>query len=222
MTMQSMQAAAHVRSQTWWLLARIIAERPQPAFIAALRARFGAPNRNAHEDASTPARQFAAALYDPESHLAERLCIEHTRLFRAIQKHYGPPPPYESLYRGAELMGPPALAVRAAYAKAGLSGVVPADGLPDGLDTELKFLALLAFNEGEAWAVGASQQAIGHIERQRAFLDTHLLCWLPAYAQRIESEAREPFYSAALAMMHDYAKQARAELDDLTAELQAA
>jgi len=93
--------------------------------------------------------------------------------------------------------------------------VVPADGLPDGLDTELRFLALLAFSEGASWAAGASQKAIEQIERQQTFLDAHLLCWLPAYTHRIESEAREPLYRAALAMMLGFAEQARAELDDL-------
>lgn len=220
--METMQAAAHIRSQTWWLLARIIAERPTSAFIAAMRDRFGMSEPGAQDDSPTPAQQFATALADPAPDLAERLGIEHTRLFRGIQKHYGPPPPYESLYRGAELMGPPALAVRAAYAEAGLSGVVPADGLPDGLDTELRFLALLAFNEGECWAAGASQTATEQIERQRLFLDAHLLCWLPAYVPQIEAQAQEPLYRAALAMMLDYAEQARAELDDLTVGLQAA
>jgi TorA maturation chaperone TorD len=234
---------AEARSKTWWLLGRFYLERPGVDFLQELRAAFGA--QATHEEilavaardgghagtaGATPGpvgmdqdvRLLRDALGSDLDVLSKRLLPEYTRLFRGIQEGLGPPPPFESLYRGETAMGDSALAVQRRYEQAGFGPVAPEAGPQDHLGAELRFQALLCFREAEAWGgrdLEAAQQRIG---QQRAFLDEHLLAWLPDYAGRIVRESREPFYAAAVRLTLDHAEAVRAHIDALEDELQAA
>lgn len=213
--MDAPRIESELRSKVWWLLSRFFVERPDAGFLDELRTLFD-PHL---EPSSDHERTLTACLHASDSSLAARLAVELTRLFRGIGERYGPPPPYESLYRGDCRMGEYADAVRRHYVAAGLDALVPETALPDHLATELRFLALLSLRESEAWAAGREDLASAAIERQTDFLDRHLLVWLPAYVKRIAAESREPFYTAAVGLAGSFAEDARRDLDLFAAEL---
>ena len=219
---EELKALAEVRSRTWWLLSRFYLERPQPAFLTELAAAFGAPSvsrvgSNPDIDALVDSLQKAS----PEA-LSTRLAPEFTQLLRGIREGLGPPPPYESLYRGHSVGGDLTLAVLKRYRAAGFGEVEPDVGPQDHLGAELRFLALLALREADAWGAADRDAALGRTAQQQDFLDTHLLAWLPAYTARIEAESREPFYTAAARLTQAFAREARADLDLVEAELEPA
>jgi TorA maturation chaperone TorD len=139
---------SEVRSKVWWLLGSLFLERPNQAFVDELRRVFPVDREDVNDDERT----LIEGLHAEDASLAERLSQEYTRLFRGISAGLGPPPPYESLYRGDRLMGQFAEAVRRHYSAAGFGDLVPPTTLPDHLGTELQFLAMLSLREAEAEA----------------------------------------------------------------------
>jgi TorA maturation chaperone TorD len=147
--------------------------------------------------------------------LAARLAVEYTRLFRGLRDGYGPPPPYESLYRGSRLMGGVTVAVVGRYAEAGFGVIDEAVGPQDHIAAELKFMSLLCYDEIAAWDRDDRGAAVLGWGLQRRFLDEHLLRWVPGYCRRIKSESVEPFYAGAAMITEKALAADRALLGDL-------
>lgn len=209
---------AEARSRSWWFLSRFYLERPKADFLSELREVLSEVPPAEDDPAHALLESLAA---DPEVH-SERLLLEFTRLFRGIKENYGPPPPFECLYRGYPMMGEPALAVIGHYREAGFDEVAPEVGPQDHLGAELRFLSFLCYREMEAWADDDSAAARERIGQEWAFLDQHLLSWVPEYTERISRESREPFYKAAVALTRALVLEDRALLDELTEELETA
>jgi TorA maturation chaperone TorD len=216
---------AEARSKTWCLLSRFYLERPEVEFLQELRAAFctqaSADEIPGAAGMDEDTRILCDTLAEDLAALSERLLPEYTRLFRGIREGLGPPPPFESLCRGEAATGDSALAVQHRYEQAGFGHVAPEAGPQDHLGAELRFLALLCFREAEGWGAGNEEAAQERIAQQRAFLDDHLLAWLPDYAGRIARESREPFYAAARLTL-EHAEAVRRDLDAIEDDLQAA
>ena len=127
--------------------------------------------------------------------LATRLATEHTRLFRGVREGYGPPPPYESLWREGRLMGDGTVNVARAYIEAGFEPD-PAWGPCDHLVDELSFLGALANAEEQAARFDDHEEANWLSDRRRAFLRDHVLTWVPDYCVVLEEDTKEPYYRA--------------------------
>lgn len=194
----ALAAIAQRRSGTYWLLSRLVLEAPGSAFLAELAATLD----TVPPDATPPLGSETLALRDavrgasaaPEAPMA--LAVEHTRLLAGLAKHYGAPPPYESVLREDKLPGESTIAVSAAYAEAGFDPPVPEAGPADHLGAELRFLALLCHREREAWQTGERAAAAAWVERQRAFLDDHVLQWVPQHCQQVLEFAETPYHRA--------------------------
>lgn len=189
---------ARERSQVYWFLSTFYTTRPDARFFADLAGRVATLKAAGTDSAGEGLNHLRSALDEPDAgRLAERLTVEYTRLFRGLSADYGPPPPYESLYRGSQLMGEVTAAVMARYADAGF-GVIDEDlGPQDHIGAELKFMALLCHDENSAWERADHDAAARKRNLQRRFLAEHLLRWVPAYCQRIQEESVERFYIGA-------------------------
>jgi TorA maturation chaperone TorD len=144
--------------------------------------------------------------------LSQRLAVEHTRLFGGIREAYGPPPPYESLWREGQMMGETTVSVLKAYAAAGFQP----DGYwgpPDHLIEELRFMAALAHEEASVEGENRERDLLWARSAQIEFLDGHLLAWTPGYCRELSAKAKEPFYRAladvAAAVLTDDARYLR-------------
>ena len=189
---------ARQRSQGYWFAAELFLRRPDAAFLGELQAQLAAADPAAL--AGSPALgELRAALLGPATaaELAQTLGVEYTRLLRGIREGYGPPPPYESLYREQRLVGEVTLAVLRHYRQAGY-GVIEADlGPQDHIAAELRFMALLAHDEAEARQQGRREAALAAHTQQAGFFHRHLLAWVPGHLDVLQGEAREAFYAAA-------------------------
>jgi putative dimethyl sulfoxide reductase chaperone len=119
---------------------------------------------------------------------------EYTRLLRGVQEGYGPPPPYESLYRHCEFPTEITDAVMSYFQNAGFDAAQICTEPPDFLASELRLMSLLAFKEHESCQKGGEQQRQYFISLQNEFLQNHLLIWAPEYCQMLMQESRVDFF----------------------------
>ena len=89
-------------------------------------------------------------LTSPEM-LEESLATEHLRLFGGVTRGYGPPPPYESVWKGeGRVMGTATADVLKAYAQAGVEPANHTTEPPDHIGIELGYLSHLCSKEADA------------------------------------------------------------------------
>ncbi|GMR21105.1 MAG: hypothetical protein BMS9Abin36_1704 [Gammaproteobacteria bacterium] len=183
---------AQQRSQSYWFVAELFLRRPDEAFLKSLADNFK------QADQAALAKNDAMALLQSSLRLTDLspLGMEYTRLLRGIKQDYGPPPPYESLYRENRLLGETTLAVLHHYQQAGYGEVEESVGPQDHIGAELKFMALLCHDEVTAWQQGKTSEAMTIRAAQLAFLAQHLLLWVPNYCDHLQQEARVSFYDA--------------------------
>lgn len=126
---------------------------------------------------------------------ADRLAVEHTRLFAGLAEGAGPTPPFESAWWQDET-GEIEAVVADAYTEAGFADIDLQAGPQDHLAVELKFMALLAHREAEAWQLEDPVAAEARIHQQQAFLDRHILQWVPRWIDQVAQNTQEPVYWA--------------------------
>ena len=148
-----------------------------------------------HVPTAKSSSDIAQALQMPADALdALELRKEFTRLFRGIQEGYGPPPPYESLYRSSEFPTDIVEAVRSYFQAAGFDASEICEEPPDFLASELKLMGLLAFKEHEWVQNGGSKQGRLYRDLQHKFLHNHIMVWVPEYCQILIEASRVEFY----------------------------
>ncbi len=147
--------------------------------------------------------------------LARDLERDHAQLF------IGPEiavPPWESVWRDKDrlLFGESTFAVRAAYARFGLGADRPGNEPDDHLGRELGFLGHLA---GLSASAGPESGAFPPrpLDAARAFLDDHLLMWVPMVREAMQRAARTPHYAALGLLAEGAARDLHADIDALRA-----
>ncbi|RMD70480.1 MAG: hypothetical protein D6819_04190 [Gammaproteobacteria bacterium] len=188
------------RSRIYWFLSRLYLEPPDGELLEAVRRLPADPPWGALQEAA-------------EGQSQESLAVEFTRLFRGIKEGYGPPPPYESLYREGRLMGESTLEVMGCYERAGFGIIEPSAGPQDHLGVELRFMALLSYEEGEARSRDDRGEAERRLGQQRDFLAAHLGAWLPPYCSTLAGECREDFYREVARFTEAFAASEMARLE---------
>ncbi|HYH19869.1 MAG TPA: molecular chaperone TorD family protein [Azospirillum sp.] len=167
------------RGEAYLFLATLYAGQPTADLLAGMAA---AADRLSGDDGAAGEIMKALAGESDLEALTLRLATEHTRLFRGVREGYGPPPPYEALWREGQMMGDSTVAVATAFLEAGYE-YDGAWGPCDHLAEELRFMAALCMAEDT-------------LDRQEAFLTRHLSAWVPTYCQALAEQTREPFYGA--------------------------
>jgi len=209
--MKSQRASAAGRSQSYWLLSRLFLEQPDIALLSEIAAVLDTanPTERAPEAASLQASVRAALASDQA---LTDLQVEYTRLLGGASRSSGVPEPYESVAREGRLFGECAEAVAAAYVEAGHADLVSDTGPPDHVGTELRFMALLCYHEMNAWADDDEGEATGLLQRELAFLDDHLLPWVPSLCGALGDLARHSFYLAVASLTASLCEQNRGDI----------
>ncbi len=195
---------AEDRSKVYNLLSRFFMERPRKKMIEMIRSEgFRMALRSTSESADIADLKQGAKLVEmflnsisdqPEDDVELSMAVDFTRLFRGVRKDYGPPPPYESVWRGeSQVMGPSTEEVLRFYADSGI-GLDMADELPDYIGVELRFMALLCLRESKAWKDNDSDGLRRYISQEKAFVVNHILQWVPRYLDAMAEDAQTGFY----------------------------
>ena len=133
---------------------------------------------------------------EPLEELRQELAVQGTRLFKGIAPGYGPPPPYEAVYRrpGAGVDADTLLSLRGFYREAAAELPSPSRERLDHLGLELDFMRFLCEEESRLWCSDDAREASRYRQIQQRFLVAHLTPWVPGYCQRILAEACAPFF----------------------------
>ncbi|MDH3571962.1 MAG: molecular chaperone TorD family protein [Desulfobacteraceae bacterium] len=104
--------------------------------------------------------------------------------------------PYGSVYLddGRTLMGDSTFDVKNRYREEGLDTAKDFKDAPDHITAELEFMYYLVFKEIEAFSDSDIETVIGFIQKQKCFLESHLLAWVPVFVDNIFENADTPFY----------------------------
>jgi TorA maturation chaperone TorD len=203
--MESAQSA-EARSKVYRLVAYVYNWIPDAEFIEKLRlglSEIQACPVPSTEEATRWEQNLLGALEKVEAHLKEpeeegallALAVERTRLFRGIRPDYGPPPPYESVYKGEGLvMGHSSTEVAECYRQTGYSLPEGWRDPPDYIGAELDFMSYLCQKEAEAWTRGDERQARAWQQQQQDFLSQHLMLWVPTFCQEVMQQAQSDMF----------------------------
>lgn len=147
-------------------------------------------------------RRLAAAFSPPTWRRPARLDREYTRLFVA------PRPlvyPYESMHRGPcpRVMGDSTLDVGRHYREAGLSVPAAWRDLPDHIALELLFVGTLAEAEAAGWQRHEPGAARAVADRERRFLEDHLLPWVPEFCAAVHRASSHAHFRRAAGQLRD-------------------
>ena len=104
--------------------------------------------------------------------------------------------PYGSVYldNGRTLIGDSTLDVKKRYREEGLDTAKDFKDAPDHIAAELEFMHYLIFKELEAFSNSDIETAIDFIQKQKYFLERHLLAWIPKFIGNIIEKAETLFY----------------------------
>lgn len=182
-------AAAQDRSQAYWLLSRLFLQVPDVAHLRELQAWL------ASAGGQGPLEELAHAV-DDALDAPEAAAVEFTRRLVAIDKNSGDSLPYESFVREGTVPGDVTAQVAYWMDDAGFADVAPDAPSPDHIGAELRFMALLCFEESQAWAEGMQEEAGQLLARQSHFLHHHLGAWAPEYCQALEARAEHGYMKA--------------------------
>lgn len=215
MTQNDFSAPAEERSRFFWWLSEWFISPPDQEKLASLP-QAGTASRSEVADALDAAWQaLGVATQGTDTTAREGLGTEFTRLMSGVQEGMGPPPPFESVWREDRLIGESTLAVIDAYNQAGFADIAPEAGPQDHIGVELKFMAILALREAEAWGSGNGETAQIRVVQQAAFLQQHLGAWAPRWADAIIQQAREPLYTALAGLLKASLTETQSELSSL-------
>lgn len=138
-------------------------------------------------------KTLADFLAESKSNAPKERCtsvsVEFTRLFRAPNRQYSPPPPYESVYlsESGQVFQESTIVVLNEYRRFGLSLVDWCKGEPpDHISFELDFMRFLCAEEAEAWKAADFGKVSTLLRAEKAFLENHLLTWVPKLCQNIK------------------------------------
>lgn len=137
------------------------------------------------------------------------LAVERTRLLRGVANGYGPPPPYESLYRSSEDRRANTFLVQVAeffcFAQIDIPAV-HADRL-DYLGLELDLMRLLCEEELRLLDEGDTEEAEGFARLQHQFLLEHLMTWVPQYCASLSSHSTTGFYRGVAQLLQGFLEE---------------
>lgn len=124
----------------------------------------------------------------------EAFKVEFSRLF--VGPYEMPAAPYGSVYleEGRKMMGDSTLDVKIRYREAGLNTAKTFKDAPDHISAELEFMYYLIFKEIEAFSKSYTETAIDFIQKQKSFLEDHLMFWVPQFTANIIENAETSFY----------------------------
>jgi len=137
------------------------------------------------------------------------LAVEFAALFlNASQRSVHP---FESVYTSAErlMLQQSRDEVLAEYRRAGLERSADFKEPEDHVALELEFMAFLCRRAAAVMQEQEETACLAFLERQKAFLEGHLLVWLPAFCSDLEKASESDFYRGIARLTREFIQSER-------------
>jgi TorA maturation chaperone TorD len=233
-TLQEQADLAVIRGKVFGFLASIYGQLPGPGLVQglmdggmmtlldALTANELAGDAEMVEGLKLVKAYLQANRDTPAETMQTELAVDRTRLLRGVKPGYGPPPAYESVWAGSVEYPrvEASVSVVRAYADA---GVGMADGVhdqPDFIGLELDFMRLLAEKEAKACQKGDEREVRRILESEEAFLQQHIVAWIPACCDVLAKEARTDFFRGIARLTKGFVQDEAAKTTELLEKAQ--
>ena len=154
-----------------------------------------------------------------ESTLTE-LAVDFARLFLGVNRGSGAFP-YESVYtsEGRLFMQEARDEVLKVFREEGLDRAEDFNEPEDHVSLEFEFMAFLCHKTLDALQKGDDEEALSYLEKQKVFLNDHILNWVPTFCNDVEQFAQTDFYKAAAKITQGYIRLEGAIIDELLQEI---
>lgn len=208
------------RGETYGLLSRLYRVEASEALLAELRGmRFPASTGSDAMDRGQ--RLISGYLGRPADGMALELAVDYTRTFigAGVDGHAAAYP-FESVYTSKDrlLRQDARDEVLALYRSEGLNKSGAWKDEEDHVALELEFAQTLAARTAQALREGDEAAAEELLARQAAFMDAHLLNWVPRFADAMARTARTDFYRGLARFLAGWLQEDRATLAELGAQ----
>jgi TorA maturation chaperone TorD len=206
------------RGATYALLSRLFQEEISTDLLQQLVADLtqpGSPDDAAGEGYALLRRFAQEAQHRDLREVWSELSVEYAGLFLTGRK--GSIPPFESVYTSEEqlLMQRARDVVLAAYRAENLARTRVLKEPEDHVAVELEFMALLCEKARNALADGQTDAALALLDKQKTFLEEHLLVWVPRLSQDVAEATHSDFYRGLASLTQEHLAQERATINDL-------
>ena len=156
------------------------------------------------EDGLHGIKDFIKQLETNKDDTLEKCCSEYTRLF--IGPTTLPAPPWESVYLTKErlIFQESTLKVRQCYLKYNFLPVNYRSEADDHLALELDFMANLSQLTESVFQDGKINEGVQILMDQKAFLEQHLLVWVPQFVSELEAATSHPLYREMASILREF------------------
>jgi putative dimethyl sulfoxide reductase chaperone len=203
------------RAASYALFARLFREEITPELLDQLRQNRGGLNApGAAGEGQDALDHYLRMTEAPEPHqVIAELAADFAGLF--LNAGGRPAYPYESVHTSPErlLMQQARAEVRQAYVAAGLTRSDGCREPEDHIALEMEFMRHLCSCTVAALQQGNPEPARMHLQRQRQFLERHLLAWGPKFCEDVVRNATTDFYRAVGCLLRDFLRFEKEMID---------
>jgi TorA maturation chaperone TorD len=184
------------RASTYGFLSLVYRKEVTVSFLAELIEQLAAePDEAAESEGYRTLRKFVQQIKGTD---LEKVRTELAAVYAALFLNMGPNPvfPFESVYTSSEglLMQRARDEVLAEYRKEGLARISDFNEPEDHVAIELEFMGYLCQKSAEALEAGDRDTAEKYLQKQKDFLERHLLAWIPQFCKDVAKATRSGFY----------------------------
>ncbi len=167
------------------------------------------------EDGIDQLKSFADQLNSDTDTALDKVRSEYTRLFIGPTKL--PAPPWESVYITKErlLFQESTLEVRKCYLKYSYRPTNFRSEPDDHLALELDFMANLSHLAENFFQDDKTSESVDILKDQKAFLEQHLLVWVPQFVSELEAATCHPLYLGMASILRNFLQADLVAIDEI-------
>jgi len=161
--------------------------------------------------------RFVAAT--TESTLTD-LAVDYARIFLGVSRGSAAFP-YESVYTSESrmFMQESRDEVLTVFRAEGLDRAEDFNEPEDHIALEFEFMAFLSQKTIDALQEGEDEDVVRYLEKQNAFLEEHILTWVPDFCRDVDRFAKTDFYKAAAKITQGFLDIEKAVIGELIREI---
>jgi TorA maturation chaperone TorD len=207
------------RASTYGFLSHVYRQEATSAFLAELMEQLsGEAQEEAESEGYRTLREYVGEIEQADIEKVQvDLAAEYAGLFLSM----GPKPvfPYESVYTSPDrlVMQKARDEVLVEYRKEGLDRIAEFNEPEDHIAIELEFMAYLCQKAADAMQARDRIGAAGALEKQRAFLQEHLLVWVPEFCKDVQQATKTGFYKGIAQITAEHLSMELNTVDELLA-----